>query len=104
MRFMRGMSQILMLIAVGLFFYDLVAEWIVAAHFKIRTVEELGKDISVGLYEQIHVVFERIIPPSAWNAFAHIPAPAFIAILGMLFYGIYRFMFYLSGESRGSRL
>ncbi len=104
MRTMRSISQILMVIAIGLFLFDAVYQWIAIARFKIRTVEELWSDFSRPGFEHARAAFQSVIPPNGWDSFAHFPAPAVIAIAAVFFYALFRFLAFLSGAGKDSRL
>ena len=93
----RGLSQILILWALGLALYDLVWEWFVNARFKIRTVREM-------LGEQGVKTLQGFLSKGAGDSLLHLPAPVAIALLAAAVYLIYRLLFLVSGESKSSRL
>ena len=104
MRFFRSLSAVLTVTGIGLFLFDLVYGWIADAKLKIRSVEQLGTDISKSGYEQVKITAESILPLDKWESFVQLPATAVILGLALFFYLIFRILFQISGESRGGRL
>lgn len=101
---MRKLSLFSIAAAAGLFLFDAVYYWVFKLHFKVRNVMELWSDISRPGFEKTQAALKAFVPPHAWKSFIHLPAPLLIALLAVLFYAAYRFLFFLSGEKRSARL
>lgn len=104
MRKLRGISQLLTVIAFGMAVFELVYQWVAKARFKIRTVQELWTEMDKVGFETARSLVQSILGLPAWQTISNLPAPAFILILAAFFYLIYRIMFLLAGQDKSTAL
>lgn len=69
--------------------YDLVYHWFVKNQIKVRSLEELGKDLG-GYDTQMRMGMETIMPSDKWHTLASLPAPLIMICLSLLLYLLYR--------------
>ncbi len=99
----RKISQILFLVPLGLFLFDLVANWFVEARIHVRSFLELWKDIDPQSIPAIQAWALHYIPAEHWKAMMDAPAPLVLLVPPTVLYVIYRIVFAISGGSGSDR-
>ncbi len=86
MRTLHAICTLLLLIAVGLFAFDLIYHWAVYGKVEIVTVSHLWKEISKTGYSNARSYAETMISAQAWRNFAAAPAQSVLLFIAAVLY------------------
>ena len=95
--FIRNISRVLMVLAVGLFLWDLVYQWIVNAKFLIRKGSEMWPLESTP-------ALQPLVALGLWDKLAPLPAAATPAVFGLFFYIIFRILAAFDARGKSGRI